>query len=78
MQLGWYICHESLGLNTRLVQTRPPKYSKDKKTVELIEIKVDKSSIPVTAIIKEDLISQKVIMVKIEMQTLPHPIELRK
>jgi len=28
MQLAWYICHTTLSLKTRLLQTRPPKKSK--------------------------------------------------
>lgn len=55
MQLSWYICHTTLGLNTRLLQTRPARFSKGKDNVELIEIKVDHSHVPVTAIIKEEL-----------------------
>jgi transcriptional regulator with PAS, ATPase and Fis domain len=59
MQVCWYICHSTLGLNTRLFQTRPSRFYKDKKNVELIEIKTDQSTTPVTAIIKEELLGGK-------------------
>jgi transcriptional regulator with PAS, ATPase and Fis domain len=61
MQLSWYICHTTLGLNTRLLQTRPARFSKDKGRIELMEITVDRSSVPVSAIIKEDLADKKVL-----------------
>ena len=54
MQVSWYICHETLGLNTKLVQIRPASKSKTKNP-ELLEIKVESSSVPVTSIIKEVL-----------------------
>lgn len=59
MQLSWYICHTTLRLKTRLLQLRPAKFSADKTKPELIEINVDQSSIPITAIIKESLINIK-------------------
>lgn len=52
MQVSWFICHTTLGLNTRLLQTRAPKFSKDRTTVELTEIKVEQSVTPIAAIIK--------------------------
>jgi transcriptional regulator with PAS, ATPase and Fis domain len=55
MQLSWYICHTTLGLNTRLLQTRSAKFSRDKTKVELSEIRVEHSSTPVTAVIKSQL-----------------------
>jgi transcriptional regulator with PAS, ATPase and Fis domain len=58
MQVTWYILHTSLGLRTRLLQTRPAIKSKSGQ-VELIEIKSEQSSIPVTAILKEKNISAK-------------------
>lgn len=51
MQLTWYLCHTSLGLKTKLLQTRPPKFNKGKP--ELLEIKVEQSSVPVSAVLKE-------------------------
>lgn len=58
MQLVWYICHTNLGLKTRLLQTRPAIKSKTGNT-ELIEIKTEQSSIPVTAILKERAVLAK-------------------
>lgn len=58
MQVAWYILHTNLGLRTRLLQTRPAIKSKSGQ-VELIEIKSEQSSIPVTAILKEKNISAK-------------------
>jgi transcriptional regulator with PAS, ATPase and Fis domain len=55
MQVCWFICHTTLGLNTRLLQTRAAKFSKDKTTIELTEIKVEQSVTPVTAIIKSQV-----------------------
>ena len=55
MQLSWYICHTSLNLKTRLLQTRPARFSQNKDKVELIEIIVDRSQVPYTAIIKEEI-----------------------
>jgi len=52
MYLAWYICHTTLGLKTRMIQTRPARFSKTKKP-ELLTIEVEKSNIPVTSVIKE-------------------------
>lgn len=49
MQVAWYVCHTTLNLKTRLLQTRPPKFNKGKP--ELIEINVEMSSVPVTAVL---------------------------
>lgn len=53
MQLAWYLCHTNLGLKTRLLQTRPPKFNKGQP--ELLEMEVEQSTVPVTAILKERL-----------------------
>ena len=58
MQVAWYIIHSNLGINTRLLQTRPASKSKSGQP-ELIEIKTDQSSIPITAILKEKNISAR-------------------
>ena len=58
MQVAWYICHTTLGLNTRLVQTRAPEYTNTGKP-EIYEIAVEKSSIPNTAILKEHNLEKK-------------------
>ncbi|QNH62779.1 sigma 54-interacting transcriptional regulator [Hymenobacter sediminicola] len=52
MQLAWYICHTTLGLNTHLVQTRAGKFSPDKLPA-LMRLDVERSTVPVTAIIRE-------------------------
>lgn len=52
MYLAWYICHTTLGLKTRLIQTRPARFSKTKKP-ELLTIEVEKSQVPFTSVIKE-------------------------
>lgn len=52
MQISWYICHASLGLRTRLLQTRPARFSTT-KTPELLEIQVESSTIPYSAVIAE-------------------------
>lgn len=57
MQTAWYICHSTLGLNTRLFQTRAAKHTKGKVRPELVEVKVETSSVPVTAIISQDRVN---------------------
>lgn len=52
MQVSWYICHTTLGLRTRLLQTKAARFSSHKKP-ELLEIQVVKSSIPYSAVIAE-------------------------
>ena len=52
MQVSWYICHTSLGLRTRLLQTKAARFSSQKKP-ELLEIQVSTSSIPYSAVIAE-------------------------
>lgn len=53
MQTAWYICHSTLGLNTRMFQTRAAKHTKGKERPELVEVKVETSSVPVTAILSQ-------------------------
>lgn len=53
MQLSWYICHHTLGLRTRLVQTRRPQDLKPGQE-PLTEIRVEQSAVPVSAVIRED------------------------
>jgi len=56
MQVSWYICHTTLGLKTKLIQSRPARFSKSKKP-EFLEISTSYSTVPVTAIIREQNIS---------------------
>lgn len=58
IQVSWVLCHQNLKLNTRLLQTRPARYAASKKP-ELMEIKVDRSTVPVSAVIKEESINKK-------------------
>jgi transcriptional regulator with GAF, ATPase, and Fis domain len=58
MQLAWYICHTTLGLNTHLVQTRAGRFSPDKKPV-LLQLEVEQSAIPMTAIIREKQVADR-------------------
>jgi len=55
MQVAWYLCHSTLKLNTRLIQSRPAQFSKNKKP-EFIEIITELSSLPVSAILREESI----------------------
>ncbi|MDB5032649.1 sigma-54 dependent transcriptional regulator [Mucilaginibacter sp.] len=56
MQVSWYICHTTLGLKTKLIQSRPARFSKSKQP-EFLEISTSFSTVPVTAIIREQNIS---------------------
>jgi DNA-binding NtrC family response regulator len=58
MQLSWYICHTTLALQTRLLQVRPGKFTQSKKP-ELTEIVVDRSETPITAVIKEQNLTNR-------------------
>ena len=52
MYAAWYICHTTLNLKTRLIQTRPARFTKDNKP-ELLTIEAEKSHTPVTSVIRE-------------------------
>ena len=52
MQLAWYICHTTLGLRTRLLQTRAVRHLTEGQS-GLTEIREERSATPVTAIIRE-------------------------
>lgn len=49
MQTAWYFCHARLGLNTKLIQTRPGKFTKS-RIPEFIEIDLKNNSIGNTSI----------------------------
>ena len=53
MQVAWYICHTTLMLRTRLLQTRDAKFVKD-GWQGLTEIVVERSQTPVTAILGQN------------------------
>lgn len=58
MQVAWYICHTTLKLNTRIIQTRPRGKSLSGKPDFLI-MELEQSSSPVTMLIKEKLLQER-------------------
>jgi transcriptional regulator with PAS, ATPase and Fis domain len=50
MQVVWYLAHMSLNLKTNLFQTRPAKYTVKKDRPELIKIKLERSTLGLTAL----------------------------
>ena len=60
MQVSWYICHTSLGLNTRLLQVKPARFTKTKEKPELVEIVTDLSHVPITSVIKERSLAKRI------------------
>jgi len=54
MQVSWYVCHTSLKLNTRLIQTVSEKVSRSGKP-EMMFIETEQSPMPYTAILKQNL-----------------------
>src|SRR6056297_2775783 len=57
MQLAWYICHTTLGMNTRLLQTVGSRDRKGKKP-EILELKTEKSQVPYSSVIKMQHLEQ--------------------
>jgi len=53
MQIAWVLAHMTLGLPTRLLQTRPKKYTDDRSRPELLEVKIDKDAFTASAIIRQ-------------------------
>ncbi|MFW5645164.1 MAG: RNA repair transcriptional activator RtcR family protein [Bacteroidota bacterium] len=53
MQVSWFICHTSMGLNSRLIQTRSGRFTKSGEP-EMSEIGVEKSNIPYSAVLREE------------------------
>lgn len=58
MQLAWFICHNNLKYNTRLIQMRRPKDTRG-GIPELLEVQVEQSKTPITSILKEQNIEKK-------------------
>ncbi|GAA4407037.1 hypothetical protein GCM10023187_27190 [Nibrella viscosa] len=54
MQVAWYLCHSTLHLKTRLLQTRPPSKTKSGQP-ELVVTQAEESSMPVSMVIREEL-----------------------
>ncbi|SFG29035.1 sigma 54-interacting transcriptional regulator [Pontibacter chinhatensis] len=52
MQLSWFMCHQSLGLNTHLIQTSEGKFHADKKP-KLEELSLESGYAPLAATIKQ-------------------------
>ncbi|PAU95381.1 Fis family transcriptional regulator [Aliifodinibius salipaludis] len=52
MQLAWYICHTTLGLQTRLIQLRSSRFTDDDKPERLF-IDVESTEIPKGVILKQ-------------------------
>jgi DNA-binding NtrC family response regulator len=57
MQTAWYLSAMNLALPIQLLQTRAAKFTADKKP-ELIEINLKQSSVPVTAILSNKVLSR--------------------
>ncbi len=53
MQVSWFICHTSLNLNSRLIQTRAGRFTSSGDP-EMSEIGVEKSNIPYSAVLREE------------------------
>ncbi len=58
MQVAWYICHTTLNLKTRIIQTRPQEKSKSGKP-DLLVMDLEQSTTPITMMIKEKLIQER-------------------
>ncbi|UQA73275.1 sigma-54 dependent transcriptional regulator [Sphingobacterium siyangense] len=52
MQISWYLINESSAFNTSLYQVRPGKHTKNGKP-ELLQIATEKSTIPLSSLMKE-------------------------
>jgi transcriptional regulator with PAS, ATPase and Fis domain len=52
MQVAWYICHTTLSLKTRIIQTRPVEKSKSGKP-EILVMDLEQSAAPVSMVIRE-------------------------
>ncbi len=53
MQVSWFICHTSMGMNSRLIQTRSGKFTESGEP-EVSVIGVEKSNIPYSAVLREE------------------------
>ena len=58
MQLSWFICHNSLNLNTRLLQTKRPIHSKNAQNPELLTIDITEDDFPRSVVIKQQNLSE--------------------
>jgi transcriptional regulator with PAS, ATPase and Fis domain len=53
MKIAWYICHTTLGLNSRLIQIIKPIESKNHDFPDIYTINVQQSTVPTSALILE-------------------------
>ena len=58
MQVAWYLCHGSLGLKTRLLQTRAAKFTRSAKP-ELVEVNYETSGVPLSVMVREKQLNTK-------------------
>lgn len=55
MQTAWVLAHLTLNLNTRLLQVRPQKFTKEQKQPELLEVRIKRDALTASAVIREQL-----------------------
>ena len=70
MQISWYLIHESSAFKTSLFQVRPAIHSKTGKA-ELLQITAEKSTIPLSSLLKERSLSTHVEDYKITHSLKP-------
>lgn len=70
MQIAWYLIHESAAFSTKLYQVRPKAYSNSGKP-ELLTIDVEKSSVPLSSILKEGFVDKHVENFKVTASLKP-------
>ncbi|NJI73205.1 sigma-54-dependent Fis family transcriptional regulator [Sphingobacterium kitahiroshimense] len=70
MQISWYLIHESSAFKTSLFQVRPAVHSKSSKP-ELLQITTEKSTIPLSSLMKERSLDSHVENYKITQSLKP-------
>ncbi|WP_447767904.1 RNA repair transcriptional activator RtcR family protein [Sphingobacterium faecium] len=70
MQISWYLIHESSAFKTSLFQVRPAVHSKSAKP-ELLQITTEKSTIPLSSLMKERSLDSYVENYKITQSLKP-------
>ncbi len=58
MQVAWYICHTTLKLNTRIIQTRPAEKSKSGQP-EILLMEAEQSAVPVSMVVREKKLEER-------------------
>lgn len=69
MQVAWYLCHGSLGLKTRLLQTRAPKFTHSDKPA-LVEVHYETSDVPLSVMVREKQLNTKIETAILETETM--------